>query len=115
MMRRFAMIAVVAVALAVSADAAARSVAVRGEAPIENGGFELRQTKVHYGDLDIANRQGARALYARIREAAADSCATPDLLTDRVKQEVRSCRQKAVKQAVAKVHSPQLSKLASAS
>jgi UrcA family protein len=114
MIRRYAVMAAAAVALAMAADAAVSSVAVRGMAPIEDGGFQLRQTTVHYGDLNINSRKGADRLLALIDKAAADSCATPDMPTEKIKAEVRQCRTTAVKHAIAKVHSPELTMVANA-
>ena len=99
---------------AMAADAAVDTVAVRGMAPIEDGGFQLRQTTVHYGHLNISSRKGATELLGLIDKAAADSCATPAMPSETIKAEVKQCRSTAVKQAVAKVHSPELAMVASA-
>ncbi len=113
MMRKFAVMAVTAVSLALAANAATTSVAVRGEAPVD-GGFQLRQTVVHYGDLNVSSRQGASALLARLRKAAADTCSTSGMLSLNVKTEVKQCRNSALRHAVAKIDSHELSKMASA-
>ena len=114
MMRSFAVMAVTAVALAVSAGAAVTSVAVQGMAPMSEGGFEMKQTTVDYGDLNISNQQGATKLLARIDKAAAASCATDAMPSFKVKTEVKQCRTQAVSQAIAKVHSSELTKVAKA-
>jgi len=114
MLCRLAMMAAAAVSLAMTAGAAVTTVAVRGDAPMDEGGFQLRQTTVHYGDLNIANKAGATQLLTRIRDAAADSCNSAAMPTQRIKDEVRQCRDKAVKQAVARVHSSELTMVANA-
>ncbi len=114
MIRRFAVMAVAAVSLTLAAEASITSVAVRGMAPVEGGAFELRQTTVHFGDLNLSSKQGAAALLARIHQAAADSCATDAMPSYTVKTEVKQCRAKAVSRAIAKVHSSELTMVATA-
>ena len=114
MIRSFAVMAVAAVFLATAADAAVASVAVQGLAPLEEGGFQLQQTTVRYGDLNIASKQGASTLLARIRKAAAASCTVDSALSDMMAGRIKQCRDQAVSQAVATVDSPELTTMASA-
>jgi len=111
---RFALAAAAAVLMAASADAATTTVSVQGMAPIEEGSFQLRQTTVRYGDLNIASKDGASALLARIDQAAAATCKSERLPSATVKQLVKQCRTQAVDQAVANVHSPELTMVANA-
>ena len=68
----------------------------------------LPSVVVHFGDLDLSNREGAKTLYKRLRAAAHTVCAPldePDLATDRSYIE---CMQSAISTAVAKVDRPAL-------
>jgi UrcA family protein len=63
----------------------------------------VRKIIVKFGDLNVTTPEGASALYARIRTAAAQVCRQPDPLWN-----TRSCVDKAIADAVTKVNQPAL-------
>ena len=65
---------------------------------------------VKYGDLDLSNPQGARALYNRIAAAAGEVCKsyTIDSRNLTTQMQVRACVHKAIAEAVIKVGRPEL-------
>ena len=72
---------------------------------------EMRQTVVKYGDLNLSNPQGAKALYRRISAAAHEVCEPLyDGVRDLgVRQAAGACVHKAVDDAVNAIRQPQLS------
>jgi UrcA family protein len=102
--RKTALIVMTALAAALTANLASATTA-------DN---EVRQTVVHYSDLDLARPEDARRLYGRIRSAARGVCEnfrSPDLQRNQI---YRQCRDKAVADAVAKLQSPQVAAIAGA-
>jgi UrcA family protein len=66
---------------------------------------------VTYGDLNLDSQQGAKALYARLRNSAEDVCASldgRDLFFRRLRQD---CFDQAVASAVAQINRPGLTTL----
>jgi UrcA family protein len=76
--------------------------------------FDPPQVTVKYGDLNVANSQGASALYARIQHAAENVCLQFDWggLDNYVQR--KACIHKAISGAVNKVNAPTLTALYSA-
>src|SRR4029077_20801946 len=72
---------------------------------------ETRQLVVKYGDLNLANPQGASALYNRIARAAREVCNPlyEDTRDPGIKSSVDACVQKAIQDAVVTVGRPELS------
>lgn len=66
------------------------------------------QAIVRYADLDVSTSQGAVALYNRIRFASEGVCATWDGGGLDSKVHVKTCVQRAIEGAVAKVNRPAL-------
>ena len=64
------------------------------------GDSDVRKATVKFGDLDLSTRDGAAALYARIRLAAREVCAQSGDLWGRSD----SCIHKAIADAVTKVN-----------
>lgn len=99
-----ALIAMAALAAALTANLASATTANDG----------VKQTVVHYSDLDLARPEDARRLYGRIRSAARAVCEnfrSADLQRNQV---YKQCTDKAVADAVAKVQSPQVAAIAGA-
>lgn len=71
------------------------------------GDTVTRSVTVQYGDLNIANPQGAEALYGRITRAAQQVCQTPDDTIENL-ADVFKCEHKAIAAAVTKVGHPEL-------
>ena len=63
---------------------------------------------VHFGDLDLSHRTGTAVLYARIRSAAEEVCASRVAGYFEAIAVAKSCRQEAIARAVADVNSPLL-------
>jgi UrcA family protein len=66
------------------------------------------QIKINFADLDLARKEGAAALYARIYAAAQRVCAPLDGRRLDENQRFRSCVGDAIAHAVADVHQPAL-------
>ena len=64
---------------------------------------------VKYGDLDVSRPQGATALYGRIRAAAEKVCSPVEAGGVAAKMRFNGCIDKAISDAVTKVHQPELS------
>jgi UrcA family protein len=71
------------------------------------GNTVTRSVTVQYGDLNIANPQGAEALYGRIARAAQQVCQMPEDGIGNL-AEVFKCEHKAIADAVTKVGHPEL-------
>jgi UrcA family protein len=71
------------------------------------GDTVTRSVTVQYGDLDIANPQGAQTLYGRITRAAQQVCQMPEDGIGNLSQ-VFKCEHKAIADAVTKVGHPEL-------
>jgi UrcA family protein len=69
---------------------------------------EAPQAVVRYADLDISTSQGAAALYNRIRFASEGVCASLDGADLNSKSHAKTCVQRAIEGAVAKVNRPAL-------
>ena len=74
---------------------------------------EVRQAVVQYGDLNLANPQGAKTLYSRISAAAHEVCNPfyEDIRDLGVKKAVDACVHKAIENAVNTIGQPQLSEV----
>ncbi|MHB8476153.1 MAG: UrcA family protein [Steroidobacteraceae bacterium] len=66
---------------------------------------------VRYGDLDISNPEGAKALYHRIRAAARDVCGLSTAGDPLQRVAMQSCVDTAIDNAVRKVDAPALTSL----
>lgn len=102
--KRHALIAIAALAAALSANVASATTL----------DAEARQTVVRYSDLDLSRPQDARRLYGRILGAAREVCEnfrSADLQRNRI---YKQCVGKAVADAVAKVQSAQVAAIADA-
>jgi UrcA family protein len=74
-------------------------------------GPNVRSVAVRYGDLDLASDAGVRALYARLRSAAANVCgpgADRDLA---MRQAWQACRDEALGRAVSQLGNARLAAL----
>ena len=70
---------------------------------------EVNQRLVKFGDLDLAHRQGAAALYSRIVNAARGVCGwSIDEAIREIRMNVQHCIDKAIADAVTRVGHPQL-------
>jgi UrcA family protein len=76
--------------------------------------FDPPQTTVKYADLNIAGREGAAVLYARIQHAAENVCLQFDWGGLDAYVQRKACIHKAVSGAVAQVNAPALTALYSA-
>jgi UrcA family protein len=74
---------------------------------LADGSGDVRQTTVKYGDLNIGNADGARALYKRIEAAARRVCAPPDNSLAYM-SETDKCIHKSIADAVTTVNQPLL-------
>ena len=63
---------------------------------------------VHFGDLDLSRKTGTAVLYARIRSADEEVCASRVAGYFEAIAVSKSCRQEAIARAVADVNSPLL-------
>jgi UrcA family protein len=63
---------------------------------------------VQFGDLDLSRKTGTAVLYARIRSAAEEVCASRVATYLDAIAVAKSCRQQAIARAVADVNSPLL-------
>lgn len=70
--------------------------------------FGVRSTTIKYGDLNLSNPEGAKALYRRIVQASHDVCDSSDDVFSEVRAAVKACRTKAIADAVTKVGHPNL-------
>lgn len=78
----------------------------------------VRHVRVSFGDLDIASREGARALIDRIGRAARMACGgSPQFSSDYlvaptfVTHEYELCRMRAESDAVASINAPEVTRL----
>jgi UrcA family protein len=97
--------------IAMAALAAALTANLASATTVKDG---VRQSVVHYSDLDLARPEDARRLYGRIRRAAHAVCEdfrSADLQRNQI---YRECMDKAVADAVAKVRSHQVAAIAGA-
>jgi UrcA family protein len=72
---------------------------------------DIRTVAVRYGDLDLSRDEGVRALYGRLRAAAANVCGPRtyrDLATLRL---WRECRDETLGRAVGQIGNPRLAAL----
>ena len=81
--------------------------AAAGVASAATQDLDVLTIAVKYDPATLQTDSGARRLYARIADAAAQVC--PNYDTPRwVTQRVQLCREQAIEGAVAKVHNPRL-------
>lgn len=71
--------------------------------------------RVDYSDLDVKTAGGGQALLVRVRNAAEDACGGKpffdsryNLIPDAVREESKTCRDKALSQAVSSLAIPEL-------
>jgi UrcA family protein len=80
--------------------------AAAADAPVS---ADVKQTTVHFGDLNVDHPAGAAVLYQRIRLAAQEVCGDPHLPGSHMNSPSwRSCVEQAVNRAVAAVDRPAL-------
>jgi UrcA family protein len=72
---------------------------------------EYDRTTVAYGDLNLDSQQGAKALYARLRNGAKDVCYSFEGRDSFFKRVWRTCVDQAMATAVAQVNTPRLTTL----
>ena len=73
-----------------------------------------RQVTVHYGDLDLASREGAAVLYQRLHKAARTVCGASEVYERRDLRRVyahRECYERVLSATVQKVNDPILAAL----
>jgi UrcA family protein len=72
---------------------------------------ETRSVKVRYADLNLSTREGATALYGRLKRAAREVCGLDYLQPEERTQsnKWKTCYDDAIGAAVTKVNSPMLS------
>jgi UrcA family protein len=68
----------------------------------------IRSATVKYGDLNLSNPDGAKALYRRIVKASHQVCDSSDDAFPEVRLAVHNCHVKAIAEAVTKVGHPNL-------
>ncbi len=94
--------------VAIGANAAAQA----GEAcAVAQPAHSGNAVTVSYRDLNLATREGASTLYARINHAAHTVCAAGDIRDLGAVAAAETCQREAVAQAVHTVHSEQLAAL----
>lgn len=71
----------------------------------------VRSTVVRYGDLDLEREADARALYERLRTAAARVCRSADDRDLRAVADQRRCRQDALTAAILRLPAPHVAAL----
>jgi UrcA family protein len=69
---------------------------------------DLPQVHVNYGDLNVNSAAGSAVLYQRIRSAAEHVCPTSDVRGLASVTAAKTCKARAIGEAVAAVHSPAL-------
>lgn len=69
----------------------------------------IESVRVSYADLNLNNREDARTLYARLRNAAENVCDVYERQPVREMLDARDCRDHALDKAVREVGSKQLS------
>jgi UrcA family protein len=69
---------------------------------------EAPQRIVRFGDLDLANAEGAGALYGRIKDAAKEVCAPENASNLQQRAFAYRCTEKAIARAVEEVNVPLL-------
>ncbi|HEX4184155.1 MAG TPA: UrcA family protein [Caulobacteraceae bacterium] len=75
--------------------------------------METTSVTVRYGDLDVEHSDGAKVLLERIRFASIRACGgEPDVRDPHRRGAYDECRDTAVRDAVAHVHSPVLTAMA---
>ena len=95
-----------AIVLAVLTTAGART------ANAEDGPGDLRRETVRYAPNDLLTEAGTRALYRQLVAAAGRVC-LEDLGDPLIRLRAKQCRQRALREAVAQVLSPQLAHMLS--
>jgi len=101
-------------AMTVFASAQSGSITVTGDAPMPNGGVELRKIAVDVGALDPSKPENAQAILALLKNAAAKVC-TPYRTNDvEVNARIPTCEKRAVADAVYPLNQPELKRLAGA-
>lgn len=105
-------LAIGALGLAALAGPAASQALRQGYSP--DSTKAVTETRIPYSDIDATSSAGARALLARIEDAAELVCGgAASAVTDYQKEDFRECRRAAVSGAVARMRNPVLTKLAS--
>lgn len=94
--------------LLLSATAALLAVPSYGASPLNTE----RQAIVNYGDLNLAEAEGAATLHARLRNAARHVCGSrPDLRDLRSSRSWEMCYEEALTVAVMKIDRPVLTRM----
>jgi UrcA family protein len=81
----------------------AAGLAFAGSAAVASPQTESRTVTVNYADLDLESAAGIESLYARIRSAAKKVCGSAERHDFAAQADLRSCREAALEQAVAKI------------
>ena len=69
---------------------------------------ELLTNAVHYGDLDLTRKADVDRLVSRLNWAAEMVCPSHSIRAFPISEQAQSCRQKAIRQAVADIGSSEL-------
>ncbi len=93
-------------AVALTALAACTAIGAVGDAHAASA--DSPALKVRYSDLNLSTEQGSLALYGRIVAAARQVCAVDDIRDLQAVVAARTCRARAIAQAVRDVNSPML-------
>lgn len=80
----------------------ATGLAFVGSAAVAAPLTETREVTVHYADLNLESAAGIESLYARIRSAAKKVCGSAERTDLDAQSAMRTCREAAVANAVAK-------------
>lgn len=92
---------------------ASSSTLVAASAAHAQSDMETTSVTVRYGDLDVDHSDGAKVLLQRIRVASVRACGgAPDVRDPTQRANYDECRDTAVRDAVALVHSPVLTAMA---
>lgn len=89
----------------------AAAAALAGQSFAQDASLEPQRTLVKYGDLNLKSAEGAQHLYRRIEAAARQVCPVVLRGLSPSQTHQKSCIQKAVRDAVASIGEPELTKL----
>jgi len=89
--------------------------AYSGAASAATGNDEVPSVAIHYDRQSLDTDSGARTLYRRIVNAAAEVCPQQSSSSYIISDAVRRCRQEAVARAVMKIDNPHLAAVYAAS
>jgi UrcA family protein len=97
--------------MAVALLALASTALLTGVAEAAEPSGALPKTAVSYTHLNLNSIEGAKVLYTGIKAAAEDVCGKIDVRDLQGMSVTKGCRDKAISDAIASVHSPVLTKV----